>query len=208
MVFVNLLVDQLSGQFITFLVGPKKFTRLKDRAICFGYSLLSILDIRECPIFKKHWTKNSREWTKKMSSLWDRTIFFWPTKKTRTIGRPKRLTKSKWSTPDVWLIMINSLQIKWKIWYAAQLLDIIIEPSCWEGSKFWLNIYILLALLRCAPKVWSCYWTCTLEITQIKEQLFLRKFCGYSDHSWKKTIMYIICTRCVYVHMCGVLLVV
>ena len=32
-------------------------------------------------IFKKDWTRNSREWTKKMSCLWDGTIFFWPTKK-------------------------------------------------------------------------------------------------------------------------------
>ena len=39
---------------------------------------------------------------KNLSSLYDGTIFFWPTKKkrkiARTIGRPKRLTKSTWTS--------------------------------------------------------------------------------------------------------------
>ena len=108
MVFVNLLVDQLSGQFITFLVGPKKFTRLKDRAICFVYSLLSILDIREWPIFKK-------EWTKKMSGLWDRTIFIWPTKKIEkfTGQLVSKETQNHMDTPYVFCWLWITLLHKW-----------------------------------------------------------------------------------------------
>ena len=36
---------------------------------------------------KKDWTKNSREWTKKLSGLSDGTIFVWPTKKYEKLTR-------------------------------------------------------------------------------------------------------------------------
>ena len=59
-----------TSQFLIFFGWPKKkLTCLRDRTIIFfvhSLDLLSSLDIREWPIFKKDWTKNSREWTKKI----------------------------------------------------------------------------------------------------------------------------------------------
>ena len=63
------------GQFVIFfLVGRKKLERSDNYFCPLSWIFLSSLDIRD-------WTKNSREWTKKLSCLWDGIIFFWPTKK-------------------------------------------------------------------------------------------------------------------------------
>ena len=68
-VLVSLLTDQLSGQFLIFLVGQNKNCPVSEsRQFSFVHSLvfLSSLDIREWPIYKKDWT-----------------IFLGPTKKMR-----------------------------------------------------------------------------------------------------------------------------
>ena len=79
-----------------FWSAPKKLSHLRDKTI-----FLSSLDNREWPIFKKDWTKNSREWTKKIvqSLRWDNFLLAdqkkWEID--RTIGRPKGLTKTTWT---------------------------------------------------------------------------------------------------------------
>ena len=103
-VLVSLLVDQLSGLFlISFLLTKEKFVQYQ---IFFVHSLeffvqsflkmwfWSVSWPTNCPVnflfFKKDWTINSREWTKK---IWDWTNFFLVHQKKweihRTIGRPR-----------------------------------------------------------------------------------------------------------------------
>ena len=69
--------------FSFFFVGQKNWPVSETgHFFVHSFDFLSSLDIREWPIFKKDWTKNSREWTKKkLSGLWDRTFSFgWPKK--------------------------------------------------------------------------------------------------------------------------------
>ena len=78
MVLVSPLADQLSGQYLIFLVSQKKCPNS-----FFAHSLdIFCLHIREWPIFKKDWTKNSREWTK-ICPVSETGQFFWPTQKMR-----------------------------------------------------------------------------------------------------------------------------
>jgi len=66
-VLVSLLADQLA---IFHLFGqPKKIgpsQRLDNFFLSAFLIFLSCLDIREGPILKKEWTKNSKEWTKEI----------------------------------------------------------------------------------------------------------------------------------------------
>ena len=87
-----------------FWSAKRKLSRLRDWTFFFVHSLdffLSSIDIREWPIFKKDWTKNSREWTKKKGQSLRRDNFLLANQKKweidRTIGRPKRLTKTTWT---------------------------------------------------------------------------------------------------------------
>ena len=77
---------------------------------------LSSLDIREWPIFKKDWTKNSREWTKKIDrSLILVEFFFGQPKKLRNWPdnwSAKRLTKTKPHGRPSWLTLIS--ESDWK----------------------------------------------------------------------------------------------
>ena len=83
MVLVRPLVDQLSVQFLFFGSARRKLTRPRDQTIFLcpnNRFFLSSLDIRGWPIFKKDWTNNSREQTKKncLVSEMGHFFFFWP----------------------------------------------------------------------------------------------------------------------------------
>ena len=102
-VLVTLLVDQLSSLFLIFLVDQKKFVQSQ---IFFVHSLEFFVqsfsknekltgqlvgqETDQNHIFKKDWTKNSREWTKK---IWYWTNFSLVDQKKweidQTIGRPR-----------------------------------------------------------------------------------------------------------------------
>ena len=94
-VLVSLLVDQLFGLFLIFLVDQRKNCPVSG-------NFWSVSEFFVQPFFEKDWTKNSREWTKKSEqkrSETGQTFFGWP-KKMR--NRPnnwstKRLTKTTWT---------------------------------------------------------------------------------------------------------------
>ena len=104
-VLVSLLADQLSGQFLIFFGRPKKkLSTLRDWTIFLSTILISFVQsqIRGWPIFKKYWTKKFKRVDKKNCPTSETRHFLGADQKNkkndRTVGRPKRLTKTTWTS--------------------------------------------------------------------------------------------------------------